>query len=71
MNQSGIPFLVQTFDKIKLLSFRCPDLRSLTAFDGVDDCTAGYRHCSDDLTTLAERKRKQRHSIWYHVRPFY
>lgn len=57
-----------TFDKIKLLSFRCPDLRSLTAFDGIDDCTVGYQHRSVNWTTLEERKRKQCHSLWQHVR---
>jgi hypothetical protein len=69
---SGIPLLgLQTFHKVKILSFRCPDLYSLTAFDGIDDCTVGYRHFSDVWTTLAERKQKQRHSIWDHVYSLY
>ena len=63
----GLSFLKDhTFDKIKLLSFRCMDLHSLTAFDGIDDCTAGCLDGSVDWATLAERKRKQ-NSLWQHV----
>jgi hypothetical protein len=58
----------QRFENMRLLAFRCQDLSLLTAFDGIDDCTAGYRHVKTRWKTLAERKQNQNHSIWQHVR---
>jgi hypothetical protein len=54
------------FTAIKLLSFRCHDLNLLTSYDGIDDCTAGYRwHLPDK--TAEFRREEQYHSIWIHV----
>jgi hypothetical protein len=55
------------FEKVKLVAFRCRDLRSLTAFDGIDDCTAGYKLRHRDDVMCEERQERQRHSLWIHV----
>ena len=62
------PGLDTSFENMKLLVFRCNRLKSLTSFDGSDDCTVGRPFRK--LAAL-EADGWQVHSVWNHIAVFY
>lgn len=60
-----LPYWEMSFKKMQLLVFRCSQLKSLTAFDGIDDCTSGkfFR-----AAAASDPHGWRDHSIWHHVR---
>jgi hypothetical protein len=57
-----------SFEKMKLLVFRCNRLKSLTSFDGSDDCTSGGPFRKQ---VALEADGCQIHSDWNHIAVFY